>query len=128
MHVPYSLAPGQQALAERPDVVVDLIGDLDATLVRSLDATLARIDLLGRSVEVRLKHVGAVQPAGVAALTRTAAAQRLAGLDLRLSGGGTLARALLKSSRLAVDPSCAGAARVRHVMIVRNATPERSCA
>ena len=79
MHVPYSLAPGQQALAERPDVVVDLIGDLDATLVRSLDATLARIDLLGRSVEVRLKHVGAVQPAGVAALTRTAAAQRLAG-------------------------------------------------
>jgi anti-anti-sigma factor len=112
-------------------LVVELIGDLDTALVRSLAEVLDRLDGAGRDpVLVRLKHLTAVRPTGVAALAGALAEQRRLGRHVCAVAESGRISAMLRASGVPLisrgaKPPTAG---VRHVMIVRSGKPARDCA
>ena len=111
--------------------VVDLIGDLDAPLVESFAEALERLaPPTGEAVVLRLKHVAAVHPAGAAALGAALRAYRLSGGTVRVVTENGRIRALLRTARIDAQASLGSdrSARLRHVMIARNAKPARDCA
>ncbi len=118
-------APAAHAL------VVDLIGDLDPELTRSLSEALDRFDGGdGSPIVVRLKHLADVRPTGVAALGSVLSAQRRRGRNVSVASESGRIRAVLRTAGVPVTPRIESerGAGLRHVMIVHNGKPTRDCA
>jgi len=111
-------------------LVIDLIGDLDAQLVRSFSEALDRLAPHDDGIVVRLKHLSNVQHGGVAALASVLGEQKRAGRSVCVAADGSRLRGLLRTARVpVVDRFERGpGVHIRHVMIVRNGNPTRDCA
>lgn len=115
----------------RATYVVDLIGDLDAALVRSFSATMERLTpSADERIVVHLRHVAQADAVGVAGLALGIGALQSAGCDLSVVAGSKRIRTLLRAARIPTSIGSAGdrTASGRHVMIVRNSDPSRDCA
>jgi len=123
---PFALLPTEAEHA----LVVELIGDLNAALVRSLAEVL---DRLGGSdtdpIVVRFKHLSTVRPTGIAALGVALAEQRRRGLNVSAAADGGRITAMLRAAGVPlVARGARSIAGVRHVMIVHSGKPAKDCA
>jgi anti-anti-sigma regulatory factor len=109
-------------------VVVDLIGDLDATLGTLLAETL--VDLSGngtRGVLLTTKHVTTVSNEGLTALDAAVRAARANGLQVALDAGNRKLRTAFEDARIAYSTeSVAPQDRVRHYMFAHHELPKRA--
>jgi anti-anti-sigma regulatory factor len=109
-------------------VVVDLIGDLDATLGTLLSETLA--DLTGNGtlgVLLTTKHVTTVSDEGLAALDLAVRSARANGLQVALDAGNRKLRTAFADARIAYSTeSIAPQERVRHYMFAHHELPKRT--
>lgn len=104
-------------------VVIDLIGDLDATLGEILAATLERqASLGGADLVVNCKHLSDASPDGIAALSRATGTLRERGYPIYLLAGSRKLRLAFKAAQIAcpqVDILPATMSR-RHIIIARH--------
>jgi anti-anti-sigma regulatory factor len=104
-------------------VVIDLIGDLDATLGEILAGTLEHQTALGGGdLVVNCKHLSDASADGIAALSRAIAAVRERGHPIFLLAGSRKLRLAFKAAQIAcpqIDILPASVRR-RHVMIARH--------
>jgi anti-anti-sigma regulatory factor len=104
-------------------VVIDLIGDLDATLGEILAGTLEHQASLGAvDLVVNCKHLSDASPDGIAALSRAIGIMRLRGYPVYLLAGSRKLRLAFKAAQIAcpqIDILPATMSR-RHVMIARH--------
>jgi anti-anti-sigma regulatory factor len=123
---PFALLPTEAEHA----LVVELIGDLDAALVRSLAEVLGRLDGAdGGPIVVRLKHLSTVRPTGIAALGAALAEQRRRGRNVSAAAESGRITAMLRAAGVPlIARGAKSAAGVRHVMIVRSGKPAKDCA
>ena len=123
---PFALLPTEAEHA----LVVELIGDLDAALVRSLAEVLDRLEGAGRDpIVVRLKHLSTVRPTGIAALGAALAERRLRGCNVSATAESGRITAMLRAAGVPlVARGARSAAGIRHVMIVRSGKPAKDCA
>jgi anti-anti-sigma factor len=123
---PASLSP-----VSRAAIVVDLIGDVDATAAQSFAATADRlVPGSDERIVLNLRHTSLLDAGGVTLLARaiTNLGRRGVGVDV-LAEGKRVRTALLAARIVPRGPSSFDCdARDRHVMIVRNADPARDCA
>jgi anti-anti-sigma regulatory factor len=111
--------------------VVDLIGDLDAQLVRSFAASMERLSpTADERIVVRTRHVAQADAVGVRHLAIAVDAVRETGCEIAIVTENRRLRTLLRAAK--IDPAIGyGADRpatIRHIMIVRNSDPNRDCA
>ena len=109
-------------------VVVDLIGDLDATLGTLLADTLVDVTLNGtRHVLLTTKHVTTVSSEGIAALDAALRSARASGLEVALHAGSRkLRNAFADAHILFSTESVTPPDRVRHYMFARHELPKRA--
>jgi anti-anti-sigma factor len=108
-------------------VVVDLIGDLDATLGTLLAETLLKLAANGtRGVLLTTKHVTTVSSAGIASLGAALRSARERGLEIVLDAGSRKMRMALAGARIeCATEAVAPPDRVRHYMFAHHETPKR---
>ena len=109
-------------------VVVDLIGDLDATLGTLLAETLVDLTANGtRGVLLTTKHVTTVSTEGIAALDAALRSARASGLEVALHAGNRKLRsAFADADILFSTESVTPPDRVRHYMFARHELPKRA--
>ena len=109
-------------------VVVDLIGDLDATLGTLLAETLT--DLTGngtRGVLLTTKHVTTVSSDGIAALDAAMRSARASGLEVALDAGNRKLRTAFADAQISFSTeSVMPPDRVRHYMFAHHELPKRT--
>ena len=111
--------PGR--LAAAAPVVVDLIGDLDATLGELLADTLASLARAGESdIVVNFKHVEAVVGDGFGRVSRAITESRLGGRTIAVQAKDRRLRALFKEARLPYSDRSGALGARRHVLIGRH--------
>jgi len=123
---PATLSPHSRAA-----IVVDLIGDIDATAAQTFATTIARLGAASSErIVVNLRHTALVDAGGITVLASAIAELRRRGLEVDVIAEGKRVRTALRAARIASRTGLPadGAARERHVMIVRNAFPARDCA
>jgi anti-anti-sigma regulatory factor len=119
-----SIQPLSPGAHDRVAVVVDLIGDLDATLAGIFAGTLAERAADGRSdVIVLARYVTASTADGLAALNAAVTRARSQGSSIALDPGNRRMRAAFKRARIGCAPDdCTRLPyNARHVMIARHA-------
>ncbi len=123
---PIALLPTEAVHA----LVVELIGDLDAALVRSLAEVLDRVEGAGRHpLVVRRKHQSTGRPTGRPALGVALAEQRRRGCNVSAAAESGRITAMLRAAGVPlVARGTKTTAGVRHVMIVRSGKPAKDCA
>ncbi len=122
------LQPAAPAASTSSTVVVDLIGDLDATLGSTFAAALAHLTERGTTdVFVTTRHVAVSSHDGLAALGAACADARERGCAIALESGNRRMRAALRGARIVCDAERAVAppASGRHLMIARHAPTKR---
>jgi anti-anti-sigma factor len=123
--------PATRSPLTQAAIVVDLIGDLDATAVQAFAMTAARLsERPSERIVVNLRHAALLDAGGVTVLASTIAELRRRGLEVDVVAQSRRVRTALRAARIAAragSPADA-TARDRHVMIVRNAFPARDCA
>ena len=108
-------------------VVVDLIGDLDATLGTLAAETLARITTTGaETIFVRTKRVVIASPGGLAALEAGLSSARQAGVAVTLEAGSRKMRAAFATAQIGTADGTLQPASARHLMIARHAAGPRT--
>jgi anti-anti-sigma regulatory factor len=113
----------EPAVAGRSPVVVELIGDLDATLAQILRETLETQTLRGEShIVVSFRHLTEITNEGLSAAARAIAESRLGGCAISVYAQGRRVRAMLQIARLTCERGeLASLGNARHVMIARHA-------
>jgi anti-anti-sigma regulatory factor len=113
----------EPAVGDRSPVVVELIGDLDATLAQTLRETLEAQKLRGEShVVVSFRHLAEITNEGVSAAARAIAESRLGGCAVSVYAQGRRVRAMLQLARLSCERGeLETLGNGRHVMIARHA-------
>ena len=115
-----SLAPATET---RVCVVIDLIGDLDATLGEIVNDTLG--DLVERGttdIVLATKHVAMTSEAGIHAIDAAIGAARASGCSIVLDAGSRRMKAAFAAARISIDGTAVpGSRRTRHLMIARHA-------
>lgn len=114
--------------SDAASAVVDLIGDLDATLAATFSETLQRLVGGGTThVYVRARHLATTTSAGLAALDAACGLARACGAFVALDPGSRRMRAAFATVAPAVDRRRAPAhpPRARHLMIARHAASAR---
>ncbi len=108
-------------------VVVDLIGDLDATLGTLLAETLVSLTKNGtRGVLLTTKHVATVSSEGMAALGAALRSARAGGLEVALHAGSRKLRAAFADANILFSTESVSAPeRVRHYMFAHHERPKR---
>lgn len=123
-----TIAPAFAASASAASVVVDLIGDLDATLGALLSETL--VDLTGngtRGVLLTTKHVTTVSSEGIAALDAALRSARASGLEVALYASSRKLRTAFAEARIVFSTeNVTPPDRVRHYMFARHELPKRA--
>ena len=124
----HSAFPASSAPAAQPAVVVDLIGDVDVTAVRSFAAFAADVAVpTSQRVVLNLRRVSLLDAGGITMLARTVAELRSRGTMVDVVAESKRVHTALRAAR--IGSRVAGAldltALERHVMIVRNANPSR---
>jgi anti-anti-sigma regulatory factor len=104
-------------------VVIDLLGDLDATLGEILAGTLERhASLRGGDLVVNCKHLADASPDGIAALSRALESVRLRGYRIFLIPGSRKLRLAFKAAQISCPQIdiLPAAMRRRHVMLAHH--------
>ncbi len=109
-------------------VVVDLIGDLDATLGTLLAETLAKLTMNGtQGVLLTTKHVATVTREGMAALDAALRSARASGLEVSLHAGSRKLRTAFADAHILFSTeSVTSPDRVRHYMFAHHEQPKRA--
>ncbi len=122
------LSTEASAPAFAASVVVDLIGDLDATLCGVLTDTLVKLTRNGtRAVLLTTKYVSTASSAGIAGLSDALKAARAQGLEVALEPGNRKMRAAFAGAtfiRSAAPETPRD--RVRHYMFAHHETAKRA--
>jgi len=110
------------SLEARASVVVDLIGDLDATLGETVSTMLEHYTSRGGAdLYVSCKHVTGADAEGLAALSRAVAAACVVGSRIVVVPGSRRLGSAFKAARIAhLERDLPRAARERHVMIAHH--------
>jgi anti-anti-sigma regulatory factor len=116
-----------QASASTSSVVVDLIGDLDATLGALVTDTFRELVADGtRTVWLSTKYIATTSRDGIAALAASLHAARARGLEISLDGGtDTMRRALEGASIVYSSDFIAPPERARHYMFAHHEVEKR---
>jgi len=115
----------------RPAIVIELIGDLDRMAARSITEAAGRLAPdEGERIVLDLQRTNMSDHGGVAALLRGLTELRRRCIDVDVVAASKRSRTALAAARIRARALLPGDrdARRRHVMIVRNADPERECA
>lgn len=118
-----ALGPGDRSFA-----VVDLIGDLDATLGTIFADTLTGLVANGTTdVLVSARHVATSSNDGLATLDAACTAARASGATIAIDPGNRRMRAAFTSASLAIErrPVAPPPRNSRHFMIARHAESKR---
>ncbi|MGH7728215.1 MAG: hypothetical protein ACREM2_05440 [Vulcanimicrobiaceae bacterium] len=110
---------------ERPAVVIDLIGDLDATLGSLVAETLAvsRAATVGSEIVLAVRYIVGLERDGLAQIARGLAAARARGADISVYVSQRRFRLAFRLAGIACNgrlPALTGPS-VRHVMMARHA-------
>jgi len=122
------ITPDVFATAERSIAVVDLIGDLDATLGTILAETLDTLVASGTThVVVSAKHVATSSYDGLESLGAACTAARASGATVALDPGNRRMRAAFEGAALAIErqPKGGRPSGTRHLMIAHHAPAKR---
>jgi anti-anti-sigma factor len=115
----------------RPAVVVELIGDADATAAHAFAEAARRLVCSeGERIVLNLQRVALIDAGGVTMLVRAINELRRRGIAVDVIAATKRVRTALSAARIFPRVAIAGDgdARERHVMIVRNADPTRDVA
>ena len=124
-HAAFPVSPSPLS---KPAVVVELIGDLDASSARSFEEAVIRlVQGRGERIVLDLQRTMLRDATGTSALQRTLLVLRRRSIDVDIVARGKRARTALAAVRIRARDLLPGDhdARERHVMIVRNADPTR---
>lgn len=120
-------SPNAFALSDRCVVVVDLIGDLDATLASTFADTMRSLVADGATqIFVNARHAATASFDGLTTLDAACVTARDAGTTVTLDPGNRRMRAAFASASLAVEKRLGTAPHprgTRHFMIARHADP-----
>ena len=120
--------PATHSPLSKPAIVVEVIGDLDASAARSFEEAAVRLaPEPGERVVLDLQRAMLRDAAGTSALQRTLLGLQRRSIDVDIVAGARRARTALAAVRIRARDLLPGdhEARDRHVMIVRNADPKR---
>ena len=123
--------PTFSAPSTRAAIVVDMVGDVDATAAQSFAETAERLTPSARGrVVLNLRHAALLDAAGVTILASTVVGLQRRGISIDVLAESKRVRTALVAARITARAAAPIDldAQDRHVMIVRNADTARDCA